>query len=392
MKKKVFSSLIAGVLLLFFICSVHSADKGEYKVTPIKKSKTEKWRIGYLEGGGYHMYPAVLRGIVTHLAELGWMEKIQLPAQESITDTTKLWQWICRNTKSQYIEFVPDAYWTSDWKTDARKKHRAQVMERLTLKKDIDLMIANGTWAGQDLANNDHSVPTIVCSSSNPVQSNIIKSIEDSGFDHIHARIDPTRFQRQIRLFHDIVEFETLGIAYIDSVSGRSYAAVDDIEKMSAELGFKIERCLLPENIEGMALTDLTAKCHEKLADKVDAVYITAQTGVTLRCLPQLMAPLNEKDIPTFSQAGSHEVRHGVLLSISQADFKYVSQFHAIVMAKIFNGARPRDIGQVFEDPPKIAINIAEAEKIGFDLSVDILSAADEIYNEIEVAKKKKWK
>ena len=60
--------------------------------------------------------------------------------------------------------------------------------------------------------------------------------------------------------------------------------------------------------------------------------------------------------------------------------------FHAETIAKVFNGAAPGDLVQVFEDPPKIAINIAEAEKIGFNPSVDILSAADEIFNEIEVA------
>ena len=71
-------------------------------------------------------------------------------------------------------------------------------------------------------------------------------------------------------------------------------------------------------------------------------------------------------------------------MSISQAGFKYVGRFHAETFAKVFNGAKPRQLDQVFEDPPKIAINIKTAEIIGFDPPVDVLGAADEIFEEIE--------
>jgi ABC-type uncharacterized transport system substrate-binding protein len=248
-------------------------------------------------------------------------------------------------------------------------------------------MIAMGTWAGQDLANNDHAVPTVVCATSNPLEAGIIKSLDDSGYDHIHARIDPRRFERQVRLFHDIVGFQKLGIAYINTVSGRSYASLSDIEKVAKEEGFEVVRCFLPDKVEGQELIDRTVVCHKELASKVDAFYVTIQTGVTPKSIPLLMEPLNKNKIPTFSQGGSHEVRYGVLMSIAQAGYKYVSQFHAETIAKILNGSKPRALDQVFEDPPKIAINLAVAETIGYDPPVDILGAADEIYQEVEIAK-----
>ncbi|MBC8440574.1 MAG: ABC transporter substrate-binding protein [Deltaproteobacteria bacterium] len=384
MGKNKFSLLLILFILLSFIQYSFASDK--FSIKPIKKNNTQKYKIGYLEGGKYSMYPTILKGIVGSLAELGWIEQINIPDFEDPTDSSKLWHWISKNIKSDYIEFVDNAYWSSGWKSELRTKNKSEIIKRLNNKKDIDLIIANGTWAGQDLANNEHSVPTIVCSTSNPIQAKIIISEQDSGFSHVHARVDPTRFQRQISLFHDIVGFEKLGIAYIDTVVGRSYAAVEDIEAMASQLGFKVEKCLLPDKVEGQKLIDMTVECHKKLAQKVDAVYITVQTGVTLKSLPQLMKPLTENEIPTFSQGGSNEVKHGVLMSISQANYKYISMFHAETIAKVFNGAAPGDLVQVFEDPPKIAINIAEAEKIGFNPSVDILSAADEIFNEIEVA------
>ena len=57
-------------------------------------------------------------------------------------------------------------------------------------------------------------------------------------------------------------------------------------------------------------------------------------------------------------------------------------------MAKIFNGAKPRQLDQLFEEPPKIAINLKTAELIQYDPPVDVLGSADEIYTEIKLAKK----
>jgi len=99
------------------------------------------------------------------------------------------------------------------------------------------------------------------------------------------------------------------------------------------------------------------------------------------------MKPLYENEVPTFSQLGSRDVRYGALLSIARAGFKYVARFHAETIAKIFNGAKPRDLEQLFEDPPRIAINLKVAKIIKYDPPVDILSSADEIYQEIEKPK-----
>jgi ABC-type uncharacterized transport system substrate-binding protein len=99
--------------------------------------------------------------------------------------------------------------------------------------------------------------------------------------------------------------------------------------------------------------------------------------------MPRILEPLLEKKIPTFSQAFSDEVRHGVLLSISLADFSYIGDFYALTIAKIFNGAKPRNLNQIFLNPPKIAINLKTAQLIGYDPSVDIVGAADEIFTEI---------
>jgi ABC-type uncharacterized transport system substrate-binding protein len=89
----------------------------------------------------------------------------------------------------------------------------------------------------------------MVLSASDAVASGIIKSAEDSGYNHVHACVDPFRYDRQVRVFHDIVGFKKLGIAYEDSVEGKSYAAVEIIEKVAAERDFKIVKCFTKSDI-----------------------------------------------------------------------------------------------------------------------------------------------
>ena len=92
-------------------------------------------------------------------------------------------------------------------------------------------MLAFGTWAGLDLANNLHKTDTMVISASNAILSGIIKSVGDSGYDHVHAWIDPDKTKRQLRLLHKIIGFKRLGLAYENNKIGKSYAELDEMAK-----------------------------------------------------------------------------------------------------------------------------------------------------------------
>jgi ABC-type uncharacterized transport system substrate-binding protein len=356
----------------------------EHGTGPVTKKDGRKWRVSYLEGGDYINYPLNLRAIVEGLARLGWVEPLEVPKFKG-DDTGEMWSWLAKNAKSKSLEFAPDAYWSADWDDEKRKKLKGEVIARLREKKDVDLMIAMGTWAGQDLANNEHSVPTMVVSTSDPIKSKIIVSAEDSGYDHLHAKVDPERYANQVRLFYEVVGFGRLGIVYEDSVDGRTYAAIEDVQKVAKELGFQLVKCEAP--FSGISVGEATAgviKCHQELASKVDALFLTVHRGVVCEAMPEIMAPLLANDLPTWSQRGSGEVREGVLMSISRADFGEIGLFHAQVMDHVFNGDKPRDLGQIFQDPKAIAINLETAQKIEYDPSFDILAAADEIFEETE--------
>lgn len=378
------------VLSLFSASLAHAAatkSDEDYPTTPTTKSDGSKWRLGYMEGGQYHDYQMILKVILLGLQNRGWLE-VDFP--EEYMDHRKFWEWLSDNARSDYLEFVKDGYFApGDFEAELRPKVKEEAIQRLAEKKDIDLMLALGTWAGQDLANDRHSVPVVVASSSDPVGSGIVKSAEDSGFDHVHAKVEPERYERQIRLFHDIVPFQKLGIVYEDSPEGHTYAAVDAVREVAAERGFELVECHAPFNdVTQEQANQAIINCYKEIAPKVDAAYITVHRGVNPETLPQLLDPLYKAKVPTFSMLGTSEVQQGALMSIAQAGFRYVGQFHADVIARILNGAKARALSQEWQDPPKIALNLKVAEIIGYDPPVDIMMAADEIFEDIKKPEK----
>jgi ABC-type uncharacterized transport system substrate-binding protein len=382
---KTLKTLFMLVFALVFMTHMPAmaASTGEFSTSP-KTNDGKKWQIGYYEGGDYIDYQKYFAETIKGLMKLGWIEQAPLPPLKG-EETKGLWDWLASSAKSKYLQFVKDAHYSANWDDKTREKTAAEVIKRLNKKNDIDLILAMGTWAGQDLANNDHSTATEVISASDPLSAGIVKSNEDSGYDHVHAQIDPYRSERQLRVFHDIIGFNKMGVCYEDTEAGRSYAAIDKVEKVAKERGFEIVRSYTKSDVADKKVAEESVKkAFKELVRQSDAIFVTQQGGVNYKSIPILVEIASSHSIPTFSQSGSEEVKYGFLASISQAGFKYIGEYHSETIAKILNGAKPRDLSMIFEEPPKIAINLKTAELIGFDPPVDILLAADEIFQEIE--------
>ncbi len=382
--RKEIRPLLAAILIAILVIPVNAMAKSKYPTTP-KLNHGQKWRIGYCEGGPYINYTANLRTLVAGLAELGWIAPITIPAQEDDRNSKLIWDYLVRNTKSDYLEFVADGHWSAGWSKEERQILKDKILKRLNTRKDIDFMIAMGTWAGQDLYNDNHSTPTMAVSVSDPVRAGMSATAEDSGLDHFHAKCDPTRYIRQLRLFHRVAQFKRLGVVYENSPEGRTYAAFEDIKKVAKERNFSIVTCEAPiAQVDPSVSIEKMIQCHEELAPKVDAVFVTVHPGVHKDHMKELVAPFLKYKIPTWSQRGPMEVKKGILFSISRGGFKAVGKFHAEVMAQVFNGAQPRQISQIFEDPKLVAINQQTAKTIGFRIPHSIKRIADEVYETIE--------
>lgn len=377
-----------GVLLLFAVSSCSGVVHADQNDASQARTRNDgkKWRIGYYESGPFPDFASTLRAIVISLGEKGWLEGMEGLPPENQVDARLIWNWLASHKVGPYLEFVKDAFYSSNFEKETRVVTKEKLVDRLSKNKDIDLMIAMGTWAGQDLANDLHSTPTLVFSAGDAVRAGIAASAEDSGRDHIWAHVDPVRYRIQLELFHDLFKFQTLGIVYENSDAGRIYAAIMDVEAVAQSLGFEIVPCFITDNTSSkeQVYEDLLG-CYQSFGTQVDAVYLTLHPSLRIIRLPKLLETLYGKKIPTFSQQGVEDVKYGALMSLSRADFRGEGNFGAQAIARVLQGELPRRVSQVFVNPPSLMINLEAASKIGYTPPFDILITADKVFTDTAI-------
>ena len=344
----------------------------------------KKWRVIYVEGGPYTDYQQILRTTAQGLAQLGAIQKGDVPIPKETHDTRPMWEWLCRNAGGDRLEFLEDGYYSANWSEEIRVKNKAAILERIRTRRDVDMILAFGTRAGLDMATDEHQVPVMSISVTDAVKAGIVNSIDDSGRDHVHALLDPGRYQRQIVIFHNVFHFKRLGVPYEDTPEGRSACAFEEIERTARQIGVTIVPCATQFRIPDKETSFRNLqKCLEKLSISSDAIYMTISPAMQRNRMKELLAPLIEADIPSFSQSGSEETRLGVLMSLAQNDFSHEGMASAQAICKVMDGVRPRDIPQRFTGPLGMAINLKMAMLIGWDPPLEVLAAVDQFYQEI---------
>jgi len=313
----------------------------------------KKFRIGYLQGGDYHTYRQLFASVMEELESAGWADRLEFPA---------------------------DACFSADWDRDRCR----EMAEALAAREDLDMIWAFGTWAGQEMAKTSNvTTPIVVMSVSNAVRSGIVPSYEDSGRDNLTTRIDPAKYERQVRLFYNVFRFKRLGFVYADSPTGRTYADLETLKKLSKELGFElVGYSKVPENKE--EAPEWILKGVKEIAPKIDAYYMTICIGFELSQVPQVMEVLNQYKIPTMSMYGGDYVKAGAMMTIADSRYKQRARFTVNKVIKILQGEKARNFPIVFAPGPRLAVNLAAAKKIGWDPPIDILASADQVYNEIK--------
>jgi ABC-type uncharacterized transport system substrate-binding protein len=342
-------------------------------------------RLIAYQGGDYLDYYKTLRSTAKGLMELGVLSRRAIPDFADY-NTQALWAWLSDELSNDQLVFVKEGFYSANWDEATRKQVNDRLLRVLNRSDQADMVLALGTWAGMDIARLEHHKPSLVMSTSNPIYSGIVKSVEDSGVDHLFAAISPDRHYNQIRIFHDLIGFKRLGVAYEDTLAGRSYAAIADIERLAKERGFEMVGCHTQSDINDYAKAERSLlDCYEYLSDKTDALFVTEQGGMLEKTHGKIVKIALEHKLPTFSQYGQDEVKKGYLMSASRS-FGLVKEgrFVAEAMQQVINGVMPREINQAFEEPPEIYLNMKTAEVIGFHLNAYLLAAADKLYWRIE--------
>lgn len=314
------------------------------------------YKIGYLEPAPYWIFSHELDAIKKALAEMGWKDKIEFPA---------------------------DAFFNPG-REDDKKPLWSKRADELMARKDIDLIITAGTDATATMLKaNNGKTPIVAISVSDPIKSKFVLNEKDSGVDNFNVRVAPNQYKRMFEIFHDVVGFKKLGLVYWDTENGKRYTNLDDAHLVAKERGFevieykKVSESGMPE--------DCLKGLQELASKKTDAFFIPALTCFDWKTsdVKMLLDFMNEKKIPVFARSGTRDVKAGALMGFSTVDFSSRGKFVADKIVKILQGEKPRSLPMIDNAIPKISINLHVAKKIGFNPPFDILAASDELFQEI---------
>ena len=353
---------------------------------PSSASAEEKvWRVLYVEGGPFSNYQNTLAYTARGLEKLGLIDNGQVDIPKDSESSHEMWEWLAKNAKGR-LQFLPDGHYSANWDSHTRIQVQRRILERIRERKDVDMIIAMGTWSGLDMAEKDLGIPVFSMSVTDAVAAGIVASVEDSGKDNVHAQLEPGRFRRQLSMFHEIFKFKRLGVPFEDTPEGRQTCAMDEIEATAEELGIELVRANAPLDVadEEQAFRNLKG-CVDRLLEKgIDALYLT-YTSTPAHRMPSLLQPVSDAGIPSFAQAGPQLVEYGVLLSLAQASFADIGAFEAEAIAAVVGGKKAREVNQVFEPELGLALNLKTAVTVGWNPPLEILAAVDEIYKKIPV-------
>ncbi|MEY4482081.1 MAG: hypothetical protein RIQ84_1243 [Pseudomonadota bacterium] len=383
-RKIFFSALFSGVYPVLAF-----AEKNFALVNYSPKTNAGRpWRVAYLETRPFVNYAATLANLAIRLGHLGWIENIQgIPFEKGQVDSRVIWNWLSHRN-GQYLQFLRDGFYSfENLNPDEINAATESIVSRLSTQKDVDLIVVMGTESAQKISTDRHSIPMISMSTSNAMQSGIVKKAEYSGREHIWAHMDPFRYERQIDIFYDIFKFKKLGIVFDDDQAGRSFSAYEDIIKVAKKRNFSVivENVMQPKKYganKDKFIDDLKLG-YTKLSSRVDAVYHGLFIGSDPKKLHIPLSPLIQKKIPVFAQQVD-DVSAGALMSLARADFSGVADFGAKAMIRVIKGEKAGEIPQIYENSPNIVINLGVAKQIGYKPSFELLLGADEVIHEIK--------
>jgi hypothetical protein len=343
-------------------------------------------RIGYYQGGSFYDYEQAMRGMVNGLIQQGVLLPINLPASESTDNMSNIWKRLSSIPACPYVSFVSNAFWDAQWNDHQRTINRQQALERLQ-QNELDLVIAMGTWAGQDLISNIHSTTVMAVNSSDALNAGLLTPDGSSLFDHVFVEYNPHLMVHQARLFHDFIGFTRLGVIMANTPDGALYAGLPALQQVAKERDqdFSVITAIAPDSgLTKKEAEEAYRKALGKLAPEIDALWLGAHRGESPDALPHNLQAAFNNNLPTWTMAGDAAVRRGALLGLGGQDMHRMGQWYSQVLVKLMHGTAPADIPSHPSLPQTIVINQAVADRIGYEPPDTLLSIAEEIYTVIE--------
>jgi len=260
-------------------------------------------------------------------------------------------------------------------------------IEKLKNSNDIDVILSIGTQATKRVIKNIKNIPIVFTDLGTPEYSGIVTDWKTSNANY--TGVETKNYVTiGINLLHELIGFKNIGMIYLKG-SPSHEGAIKQVTETAKKSGFDFI-------YKGFSLRDNQGKKYpleiirknikealDYVVPKVDVFYV--QLSKTFNVNFDLFFE-NFKANGTTSTGDPVYIKKGLVMGIGRNKEQFGKQCAEYVV-KILNGTNPASLPMDMGKSFSISLNTEAATIVGYNPSIDILSAADDIYNEMYVKK-----
>ena len=245
------------------------------------------------------------------------------------------------------------------------------------VSKGVDLICAIATPSAMSAYNSTMSteIPVIYTAVSDPVGAGIANE-DGSCVGEITGTSDKLPVTEQLEMIREMMpEASKIGILYTTS-EANSISTIEEYKASAEEYGFEI----VESGIATIGDVEMAAK---SLVDDVDCLCnLTDNTVVS--ALQTVLAAAEEAGIPVFGSE-VEQVKNGCMAAMG-LDYVALGKQTGAMAAKVLSGeAKASEIPFEICEGASLYVNQEAADKIGFELSEEVLEEAEEVFETIVV-------
>jgi ABC-type uncharacterized transport system substrate-binding protein len=273
-----------------------------------------------------------------------------------------------------------------DFNANSNIKALESKIKALTQRSDIDLFFAIGTHSTKRLIKAEQKRPIVFTIVGDAQNAGIIEDWKSSGANFTGVET-PEYYSKVVRLMHNFVPFKSLGMIYLEG-SPSHEAGIHQIRKLSKELGFKFvrrgfplrnkNRVPFPRNkIRGDMQSALESVCPQ-----VEAFFVQTSNTFTKEFDLFMTAFLKYRII---SAGDPTNIKKGLVMGIGKDADRFGRQC-AQYAIHILNGTSPASLPMDVGFKLTVDVNLKAAEMIGFAPPFELISGADNLYQDVDAS------
>ncbi|MCG8564241.1 MAG: hypothetical protein MI747_04075 [Desulfobacterales bacterium] len=260
-------------------------------------------------------------------------------------------------------------------------------IENLKTREDVDLIFSIGTRSTKKVVKQIRDIPIVFTDLGAPETSGVVTQWKGSGANY--TGVETRNYVAiGVNLLHELMDFKRIGLIYLKG-SPSHEAVVQKVGELGKKEGFEFIS-------QGFALRDEHNKKYPRevirkniaqalnaVVPQVDVFYVQI-SNTFLKNFDLFHDCFRKYSVPSAGEP--IYIKKGLVIGIGRHKKKFGAQC-ADYAVRILKGADPgklpMDVGKEFS----FSLNIEAATQVGYNPSIDILGAADEIYKNIESEK-----